>query len=40
MSGVLRGLVAGSHEFQFGETREEQLKGLPGLHRLYEVCWS
>ncbi len=40
VSGVLRELVAGSHEFTFGEAREEQLKGLPGLHRLYEVCWS
>jgi class 3 adenylate cyclase len=39
VSGVLRGLVAGSHEFQFGETREEQLKGLRDPQRVYEVCW-
>jgi eukaryotic-like serine/threonine-protein kinase len=40
VSAVLRELVAGSHEFQFGEAREEQLKGLPGPQRVYEVCWS
>ncbi len=40
VSAVLRGLVAGSHEFQFGETREEQLKGLRDPQRVYEVCWE
>ncbi|WP_204800646.1 protein kinase domain-containing protein [Mycobacterium riyadhense] len=39
VSGVLRGLVAGSHEFRFGEPRDEQLKGLRDLQRVYEVCW-
>ena len=39
VSGVLRGLVAGSHEFQFGESREEQLKGLRDPQRVYEVSW-
>jgi class 3 adenylate cyclase len=39
VSGVLRGLVAGSHEFQFGEAREEQLKGLRDPQRVYEVGW-
>jgi eukaryotic-like serine/threonine-protein kinase len=39
VSAVLRGLVAGSHEFQFGEAREEQLKGLRDPQRFYEVCW-
>jgi eukaryotic-like serine/threonine-protein kinase len=39
VSAVLRGLVAGSHEFQFGEAREEQLKGLQDPQRVYEVCW-
>lgn len=40
VSAVLRGLVAGSHEFQFGETREEHLKGLQDPQRVYEVCWG
>lgn len=40
VSAVLRELVAGSHEFEFGDAREEQLKGLPGVHKIYEVCWS
>lgn len=40
VSAVLRGLVAGSHEFQFGEAREEQLKGLRDAQRVYEVCWG
>jgi class 3 adenylate cyclase len=40
VSAVLRGLVAGSHEFQFGESREEQLKGLRDPQRVYEVCWE
>jgi eukaryotic-like serine/threonine-protein kinase len=40
VSAVLRGLVAGSHEFQFGESREEQLKGLKDPERVYEVCWQ
>jgi class 3 adenylate cyclase len=39
VSAVMRGLVAGSHEFQFGEAREEQLKGLQDPQRVYEVCW-
>jgi class 3 adenylate cyclase len=40
VSAVLRGLVAGSHEFEFGESREEQLKGLKDPQRVYEVCWQ
>lgn len=40
VSAVLKGLVAGSHEFRFGETREEQLKGLQDPQRVYEVCWE
>lgn len=40
VSAVLRGLVAGSHEFQFGEAREEQLKGLRDPQRVYEVLWQ
>lgn len=40
VSEVLRGLVAGSHEFQFSDVREEQLKGLRDPQRLYEVAWQ
>lgn len=40
VSEVLRGLVAGSHEFRFGDSREEQLKGLRDTQRVYEVCWQ
>ncbi|WP_082281892.1 protein kinase domain-containing protein [Mycobacterium colombiense] len=40
VSAVLRGLVAGSHEFRFGETREEQLKGISDPQRVFEVCWE
>jgi class 3 adenylate cyclase len=40
VSAVLRGLVAGSHEFQFGEARDEQLKGLREPQRVYEVRWD
>ena len=39
VSSVIRELVAGSQEFQFGEAREERLKGLRELQRIYEVCW-
>ncbi|MGB3356802.1 MAG: protein kinase [Mycobacterium sp.] len=40
VSAVMRELVAGSHEFQFGEAREEQLKGIQGPQRVFEVLWS
>lgn len=40
VSAVLRGLVAGSHEFQFGEARVKQLKGLRDPQPVYEVCWK
>jgi class 3 adenylate cyclase len=39
VSAVLRGLVIGNHEFQFGEAREERLKGLRDPQQVYEVCW-
>jgi eukaryotic-like serine/threonine-protein kinase len=40
VSSVLRELVAGNQEFQFGEAREEQLKGLRDPQRVYEVRWG
>jgi eukaryotic-like serine/threonine-protein kinase len=39
VSSVLRELVSGRQEFQFGEAREEQLKGLRDTQRVYEVRW-
>jgi class 3 adenylate cyclase len=39
VSSVLRELVAGNQEFQFGEAREEQLKGLTDPQRVYAVRW-
>ena len=40
VSALSRGLVAGSHEFQFGEAREEQLRGLRDPRRVHEVRWQ
>jgi len=39
VSALSRSLVVGSHEFQFGEAREEQLKGLRDPRRVHEVRW-
>ena len=39
VSAVLRELVAGNQEFQFGEARDEQLKGLRDPQRVSEVRW-
>ncbi|KLO28184.1 protein kinase domain-containing protein [Mycobacterium haemophilum] len=40
VSSVLRELVAGNQEFQFGDAREEQLKGLQETQRVHEVRWG
>ncbi|WP_275579676.1 adenylate/guanylate cyclase domain-containing protein [Mycobacterium riyadhense] len=40
VSALLRELVAGSHEFQFGNAWEEQLKGLREPQRVHEVRWA
>ncbi|WP_204801484.1 protein kinase domain-containing protein [Mycobacterium riyadhense] len=40
VSALLRELVAGSHEFQFGKACEEQLKGLREPQRVHEVRWA
>lgn len=40
VSGVLRELVESSHEFEFDEPREEQLKGLRNPQRIHNVRWS
>ncbi len=39
VSSLLRELTASSKEFEFGEARDVQLKGLTGTHRLYPVRW-
>ncbi|SOJ57738.1 hypothetical protein MSIMFB_05215 [Mycobacterium simulans] len=39
VSALLRELVAGSHEFQFGKAWEEQLKGLREPQRVHKVRW-
>jgi class 3 adenylate cyclase len=39
VSSLLRELTASSKEFEFGEGRDVQLKGLSGTHRLYPVSW-
>jgi eukaryotic-like serine/threonine-protein kinase len=39
VSSLLRELTASSKEFEFGEARDVQLKGLAGTHRLYPVRW-
>jgi class 3 adenylate cyclase len=40
VSALVRELVASTQEFDFGEPREERLKGLHDPHRLYEVQWA
>jgi eukaryotic-like serine/threonine-protein kinase len=39
VSSLLRELTASSKEFEYGEARDVQLKGLAGTHRLYPVRW-
>ena len=40
VSSLLRELTSSSGEFEFGEGREVQLKGLAGTHHVYPVTWS
>ncbi len=37
MSSLLKALVESSGEFEFGEGREMELKGLAGVHETFEV---
>jgi len=39
VSSVLRELVISSGDIEFGDSREIELKGLSGLHRVYTVPW-
>ncbi len=40
VSALVREIVSSVAEFQFGESREEQLKGLDEPQRVYEVLWG
>ena len=40
MSSVLTVLVESSGDFEFGEGRDVQLKGLSGAHQVYDVRWA
>ena len=37
MSSLLKALVESSGEFEFGESREMELKGLAGTHQVFGV---
>ena len=39
VSSLLKALVESSREFEFGDERELELKGLAGAHRVFEVRW-
>ena len=39
MSSLLKALVEGSGEFECGEGRDVQLKGLSGVHQVHDVRW-
>ena len=39
VSSLLHELIASSMDFEFGEGRDVQLKGLSGTHRVYPVTW-
>ena len=40
VSSLLKALVESSGEFEFGESRSVELKGLSGSHEIVEVCWQ
>ena len=40
MSSLLKALVESSGEFEFGQSRKVELKGLAGLHQLHQVAWA
>ena len=37
MSSLLKALVESSGEFEFGEGRDLELKGLAGTHQVFEI---
>ena len=40
VSALLRELVLSTGEFEFGDERELELKGLSGVYRVFEVPWA
>ncbi|MBI1886168.1 MAG: hypothetical protein HYS09_07660, partial [Chloroflexi bacterium] len=40
VSSLLRELTQSAGEFTFDKGREVELKGLSGLHRVFEVVWQ
>jgi class 3 adenylate cyclase len=40
VSSLLRELVSSAGEFEFGEERELELKGLTGQYRVFDVSWA
>ena len=40
VSSLLKALVESSGEFEFGEGREMELKGLSGSHQVFDVKWD
>ena len=40
VSSLLREVVSSSHEFEFDNEREVELKGLTGSYRIFDVRWS
>ena len=39
MSSLLKALVESSGEFEFGEGRDVELKGMTGSHQVFGVRW-
>ena len=39
MSSLLKALIESSGEFEFGDERDVELKGLSGTHRVFLVGW-
>jgi class 3 adenylate cyclase len=40
VSALLKELLAGRGDVQFGDERDSELKGLVGMHRMYAVEWA
>ena len=40
VSSLLKALVESSGEFEFGDVRDVELKGLAGQHQLYQASWK
>ena len=40
VSSLLKALVESSGEFEFGDGRDVELKGLSGSHHMFDVNWD